>query len=150
MSEEQQEVTPEVTAETESAEAATPEVPEVTAIDAKEIEEGKAFAILSYVLGFLGLPFFLIPLIMRNNTYSLYHAKQCLMIWLVGMAGGMISSVLVAVFCLGVITGMALGVFILVVEILGIINAVNGEMKPLPVIGKYADEWFKGITKTNA
>ena len=62
MSEEQQEVTPEVTAETESAEAATPEVPEVTAIDAKEIEEGKAFAILSYVLGFLGLPFFLIPL----------------------------------------------------------------------------------------
>ncbi|MBT3193623.1 MAG: hypothetical protein HN341_13825, partial [Verrucomicrobia bacterium] len=107
-------------------------------------------AILSYVLGFLGLPFFLIPLIMRNNTYSLYHAKQCLMIWLVGMAGGMISSVLVAVFCLGVITGMALGVFILVVEILGIINAVNGEMKPLPVIGKYADEWFKGITKTNA
>jgi uncharacterized membrane protein len=31
----------------------------------------------------------------------------------------------------------------LIFAILGIINAANGEMKELPVIGKYGEEWFK-------
>jgi uncharacterized membrane protein len=119
---------------------------ETEVADAKEIEEGKVFAILSYVLGFLGIPFFLVPLIMRDNTFSLYHSKQCLMLWLVAMAGGMISGILTLV-CIGVITGIALGIFIFVVDIIGLINAKNGVMKPLPLIGKYADDWFKGIVK---
>jgi hypothetical protein len=46
----------------------------------KEVEEGKAFAVLSYVLGLVGIPFFLVPLIMRNNEFSLFHAKQCLIL----------------------------------------------------------------------
>jgi uncharacterized membrane protein len=142
-------------AETTSSEPEAAEAPAVEAapieaapvLDGKEVEEGKAFAILSYALGFLGLPFFLVPLVMRNNAFSLYHSKQCLMIWLAGIAGGMISGILVAVFCLGIITGFALGIFILVVEIIGLINASKGEMKPLPLIGAYAEDWFKGITK---
>ncbi len=156
---EEREVTPEETVETPVEETAAPEVPEAPAVeegvpeaeapvvDAEEVEEGRAFAILSYVLGFLGLPFFLIPLIVRNNMFSLYHSKQCLMIWIVGMAGGVISSILLVVFCLGLITGLALGVFVIVVQIIGLINASKGEMKPLPLIGPYADDWFKGITK---
>ena len=43
---------------------------------AEEIEEGKAMAVLSYVLSLAGLPFFIVPLIMRNNDFALYHAKQ--------------------------------------------------------------------------
>jgi uncharacterized membrane protein len=119
---------------------------DVPAADPKEVEEGKVFAILSYVLGFLGIPFFLVPLIMRNNTFSLYHSKQCMMIWLLGMAGLMISGIL-ALVCIGFVTGVALGIFILVLDVMGLINASNGEMKPLPLIGKYADDWFKGIVK---
>ena len=156
MSEEQQE-TPDVTpieAEFSEASASDPAADaesatadaDVPAADAKEIEEGKVFAILSYVLGFLGIPFFLVPLIMRNNTFSLYHSKQCLIIWLAAMAGGMISGILTLV-CIGIITGIALGVFLLVVNIMGLMNASNGEMKPLPLIGKYAEDWFKGIVK---
>ena len=117
------------------------------AMDDKEIENGKTFSILSYVLGFLGIPFFLVPLIMRDNDFSLYHSKQCLMIWLVGMVGGTISGILVAVFCLGILTGIALGVFIIVVEVIGLMNSTKGLAQPLPVIGKYAEEWFKGISK---
>jgi len=159
---EEQDVTPEETVETpaeETPDAAAPDAEETApeaapeaeapAIDEKDVEEGKVFAILSYVLGFLGLPFFLVPLIMRNNTFSLYHSKQCLMIWLVAVAGSVISSVLVAVFCLGIITALVLAVFLVVVEIIGMINASKGEMKPLPLIGTYADDWFKGITKVD-
>ena len=41
----------------------------------KDVEEGRTFAILSYALSFISIPFFLVPLIMRNNEFSLYHAK---------------------------------------------------------------------------
>jgi uncharacterized membrane protein len=84
---------------------------------------------------------------MRDNDFSLYHAKQCMMIWIAGLAGGMISSLLIAVFCLGILTGIALGIFIIVITIMGLTNATKGIMKPLPLIGKYSDEWFKGISK---
>ena len=77
------------TPEEEEGQAAEPETPaeEAPAVDTKEMEEGKAFAILSYVLNFLGIPFWLVPLIMRNNSFSLYHAKQYLILWLAGAAG---------------------------------------------------------------
>src|SRR6056297_1723406 len=127
-----------------------PEVKEPTAEllptpSEKEIEEGKAFSILSYALGIVGIPFFLVPLIMRNNSFSLFHAKQCLMIWLTAIVGGVISSIL-AVICIGLILGLILGIFLLVVSIMGIISASNGEVKPLPVIGQWGVEWFKGLT----
>ncbi len=123
-----------------------PETDETPAMDEKEIENGKTFAILSYVLGFLGIPFFLVPLIMRDTEFSLYHSKQCLMIWLVGIVGGTISGIL-ALICIGILTAIALGIFILVVEIIGLMNSTKGLAQPLPLIGKYAEEWFKGISK---
>ena len=112
----------------------------------KEVEEGRTFAILSYALGLIGLPFFLIPLIMRNNDFSLYHAKQCLLLWLGGIAVSAIGSMLMVV-CIGVIL-LPLGViFLLVLDIMGLINAIKGDQKPVPLIGKYAEDWFKGLKK---
>ena len=83
---------------------------------------------------------------MRNNAFSLYHAKQCLMLWLVGIVGGILSAVL-AVVCVGVILGLLLAIFGLVLTIMGIINASNGVVKSLPVIGRWGEDWFKGIVK---
>jgi len=111
-----------------------------------ETEEGRTFAILSYALNFIGLPFFLIPLIMRNNEFSLYHAKQNLMLWLVGMAGIVVSRILMMV-CIGIILMLVLMIFLLVLNIIGLINAVKGEQKPLPVVGRWAEDWFKGLNK---
>lgn len=115
-------------------------------MNAEEIEEGKAMAVLSYVLSLAGLPFFIIPLIMRNNDFALYHAKQCLMIWIVGIVGSAIGGIL-TVICIGVIVLLAVGIYLLVITIMGIINSAKGEAIPLPLIGSYAEEWFKGITK---
>ena len=124
----------------------TNQVPPTPAPVSKEIEEGKTFAILSYALGLVGLPFFLIPLITRNNEFSLYHAKQCLLLWLAGVVVSVIGSILMVV-CVGVIILMAGWIFLLVLDIMGLANAIKGEQKPLPLIGKYADEWFKGLKK---
>jgi len=116
-------------------------------VGAEEIEAGKTFALLSYVLSLVGLPFFLVPLIMRDNAFSLYHAKQCMMIWLVAFVGATICGALGLICCVGVVLALALVVFCVVLEIMGIINAAAGEMKPLPIIGGWGEEWFKGITK---
>ena len=116
----------------------------------KEAEEGKAFAILSYALNFVGLPFFLVPLIMRNNAFSLYHAKQCLILWLLGVASGVASGILIATVvlaCVVPIIWLAVGIFCLVLNIIGLMNATKLETKPLPLIGQWAEEWFKGIRK---
>ncbi|MBN1557216.1 MAG: hypothetical protein JW951_03625 [Lentisphaerae bacterium] len=135
--------------------APPPETPAVEpapapAAGGDDMEEGKVFAILSYALSFLGLPFFLIPLIMRNNSFSLYHAKQCLMLWLAGLASWVISGILAATVvlaCMVPVVVLAVGIFCLVLNIIGLINAVNLRMQPLPVIGKWAEDWFKGIRK---
>jgi len=128
----------------EAPPASEPAVP--ASMDAKEVEEGKAFALLSYILSLVGLPFFLVPLLMRNNEFSLYHAKQCLMIWLVAIVGGTVAGVLTLV-CIGWILIVAVSLFCLVLEILGIVNTSKGEAKPLPLVGQWAEDWFKGLTK---
>ncbi|MDA3874869.1 MAG: DUF4870 domain-containing protein [Kiritimatiellae bacterium] len=113
--------------------------------DAAEIEAGKTFAILSYALSFVGLPFFLVPVIMRENRYSLFHAKQSMMIWLAGIISGAVSAIL-TVICIGPIIAMVAGIILLVLNIMGLIQSINGQAKPLPLIGPYAVKWFKGLT----
>lgn len=112
----------------------------------KDIEDGRTFAILSYALSLIGLPFFLVPMIMRNNEFSLYHAKQCLLLWLGGIAVSVIGVPLMAI-CIGFLLVPAAGIFLLVLDIMGLMNAVKGVQAPVPLIGKYAEDWFKGITK---
>lgn len=115
-------------------------------IDAKEIEEGKAFAVLSYVLSLIGLPFFLVPLIMRNNAFALFHAKQCLILWLAGLVVS-VATVILSFVCIGLILGPVAGIALLVLCIIGLIGASKGEVNTLPLIGKYGEAWFKGIKK---
>jgi uncharacterized membrane protein len=134
-------------AQAESPPAAPEAAPASSGIDSQEIENGKAFAILSYGINFLCLPFFLVPLIMRDNSFSLYHAKQCLIIALITVVGGVVSTILLAV-CVGVILWILVGIFWYVWNILGLINACKGEAKPLPLVGNLAEQWCKGITKT--
>ena len=43
------------------------------------------------------------------------------------------------------IFGWLLGIAIFVFWILSLVGALNGEMKETPVIGKYFQDWFKGI-----
>lgn len=43
------------------------------------------------------------------------------------------------------VIGWILNVVVFVFWILSLIGAINGEMKESPVIGKYFQEWFKGL-----
>ena len=147
---EEQDMKPEETVETEAATPEVPETPEaapaaaapeaeVAAIGEKEIDDGKVFAILGYIIPILCL----IPLIQRNNAFGLFHAKQVLVLWL----GMMVISLVNIVPCLGQIVWLCAAILVLVLDIIGLIAAIKGEVKPLPIVGGWAADWFKGITK---
>jgi uncharacterized membrane protein len=82
----------------------------------------------------------LIAFIMNNdkkNAFAKFHIRQSLLLVLIGIAG-------MFVFWIPLI-GWALAIGMLVLWVLGLISAINGQEKQVPVVGKYAQEWFKGL-----
>jgi uncharacterized membrane protein len=112
-------------------EYAAPGVP--VAPDPADVEKNKVMAILAYV-GFLVL----VPILAaKESPFAKYHANQGLVLCLGGIAVAIVSGILSLIpfvgFC--AVCGLfpALSIAWLVFAILGILNAVNGQMKPLPL-----------------
>ncbi len=119
-----------------------------------EIADGKALSVISYALNFIGIPFFVVPLIMRSDRFSLYHAKQCLILWLVAIIGGIAWKIVVMIIGLvtcgiGFLVALPLTIMLVVglwvINILGLINAANGRCAPHWLIGTLGENWFAGI-----
>ncbi len=95
--------------------------------DAEDIEKNKAMALLAYIL-------FLIPLLAaKDSPFARYHTNQGLVLFLCAIA----SSMIVIIPILGWIVAPILGIVITVLAVIGIINALNGKAKELPIIGKF-------------
>jgi uncharacterized membrane protein len=107
----------------------------------------KTVAIVSY-LSIIG--WIIAYVIYGNNKTSLgaYHLRQTIALFILAIAlwiaeilflfipfiGWLISILLIFVY---------IGIFVL--WLLGLIAAINGEEKPMPIIGKKAQQWFSGI-----
>ncbi len=99
----------------------------------------KLYGILAY-LGILVL----VPTFAGKTEFARYHANQGWVLFIcelilgvaVGIVGGIITVIIpfVGAIILGVLEGIV-GIASLIMMLLGIVNVVNGEMKPLPVIG---------------
>lgn len=98
-----------------------------TKTSGKSTDVNTGMAILAYFI-------FFIPLLTeyKDNTFVKYHVKQSILLLI-----AYIICTLIPVF--GWIASF--GVFVL--WIMGVINAANGKQEPVPVIGKFAEEWFK-------
>ncbi len=112
----------------------------------KDINEGKPLAAVGYV-PICCLPLFLVPMLAaKENAYAQYHARQGAVLYILALAGGIASWVFAFVCgmighglgCVGGIVQFGFGAVILVVMVLGIINALQGQAKELPVIGQFA------------
>ena len=95
--------------------------------DKDDIEKNKAMGLLAYILFFIPL------LAAKDSPFARYHANQGLVLFLCGL----ISSVLWIIPILGWIIAPILSIVITVLAVIGIINALNGRAKELPIIGKY-------------
>jgi Predicted membrane protein len=95
--------------------------------DQKDIDDNKIMGVLAYIL-------FLIPLLAaKESPFARFHTNQGFLLFLVWIA----SSVIMVIPILGWIIGLVLWVFGIVCLIMGIINALGGNSKELPIIGKY-------------
>jgi uncharacterized membrane protein len=110
-------------------------------------QEDKTVAILSYIT----LIGWIVALVMHNgdnNTkLGAFHIKQSLGIMLIGFGVFIISIPLVFIPFLGAFINLILFLGVLALWILGLIGAVNGETKPLPVVGEQFQNMFKSIAK---
>ena len=117
-----------------------PVVPTPDYDEARDAQENKTMAILAYII-------FFIPLITgdhKKSPFVKFHTNQGTVLWLAMLAWGIVSAILNAIFYaiswqLWSIMSLIFGLLWLVpgiFAILGIISAVQGNMKPLPLIGK--------------
>ena len=104
--------------------------------DPQDINNNKGMSVLAYI-GFL----FLVPLLAcPNSKFARYHTNQGLVLFLLEFALGIVTGILGLIPIAGLIIGGLLsavgGIFTLVLMIMGIINAAQGQAKELPLIGK--------------
>ena len=95
--------------------------------DAQDIEKNKVMAVLAYILFFIPL------LAAKDSKFARFHTNQGLVLFL----GGIIASVVAVIPVIGWIVAPIAGLVITVLAVIGIINALNGKAKELPVIGKF-------------
>ena len=95
--------------------------------DKDDIEKNKAMGLLAYILFFIPL------LAAKDSPFARYHANQGLVLFICGL----ISSVVWIIPILGWIIAPILSIVITVLAVIGIINALNGKAKELPIIGKF-------------
>jgi uncharacterized membrane protein len=101
--------------------------------------DDKTVAILSYltIIGFIAAIF-----IHQNQKTQLgaFHLRQVLGIVLTGAAGAVCGVVPI----LGWIVWFLVVIGLFVLWIMGLLSAVRGEMRPVPVLGEHYQRWFAG------
>ncbi len=99
------------------------------------MDQAKLIAILGYVLPFL----FFLPMVMdelKNNEFAKFHANQHLNL-LIFLVVGNVAATVLSVVLIGFLILPIVAIGGLVYMVLGIMNVVNGTMKPLPLIGQF-------------
>ncbi len=107
-----------------------------------DIDSGKAMAILAHCSFVLGLPVFLVPLLQRDNAFSLHHAK----------AAGANYLIFLALFALAFATcGLSVPLIFLcyIPALVGIVDAANGNPASSWALGALGERIFKAQVKPN-
>jgi len=106
--------------------------------DPADIDGNKVMAVLSY----LGLLVLVPILAAKDSKFARFHANQGIVLFIAevaySIAYGIVSSILNAIH-LGFISSLLsiVSVLFTVLAIIGIVNAVKGKAKELPIIGKF-------------
>jgi uncharacterized membrane protein len=108
--------------------------------------EDRTVAILTYVtvIGFI------IAIVMhgsKKTALGSFHLRQGLGLFLTGLVAWipcMIISVIPGVNFIMILLGPALMIGFFVLWLMGLLAAVNGQQKPMPVMGEHYQKWFAG------
>lgn len=122
--------------------------PSDTPPPATPAKEDTTVALLAYITPIAFLVGIVIAIIMHSNkktALGAYHLRQSLgliitsiVIWIPCIIISMIPVVNMVMLLLG----PAIWIALLVFWIMGLMAAINGQMKPLPVVGEHYQKWF--------
>lgn len=99
-------------------------------------DDGKLWAFLAYLLGLIG--FVLVIALKKDNKFAMYHAKQSLVLFIFMVLVMVVGTVIPFI---GWFIIMPLGsLLVLILWILGIVNALTGKEAPLWLIGRFGDK----------
>lgn len=113
------------------------DTPASTPAPAAPSGEDKTVAIVAY----LTLIGFIVAIVIHSNKKTrlgAYHLRQCLGFVIAGFAIGIIGIVPI----LGWIAAPIIALGLLVFWIMGLVSAINGQMKPVPLVGEMFQKWF--------
>lgn len=101
---------------------------------------GKTIAIVSY-LTIIGLVVAYVLNTDKKDGFANFHIKQSLGLVVVGLG----LFVLGMVPILGWLISFFGSLFLLFLWIMGLMNAINGKEKQVPVLGKHFEDWFRNL-----
>lgn len=109
--------------------------PQQPAANQQKKEKNTAMAIIAYII-------FFIPLLTdaKKDPFVKYHVKQGLVLFICSILVGIVAKIFV-LSIIGTIIVPLLNLGLLILLIIGIINATNGVEKPLPFIGQFAGQF---------
>jgi uncharacterized membrane protein len=94
-------------------------------------DNSKTYAIVAHI-GWIG---WILALVLDKDKSRLsrFYIRQTLLLYLAAFVS------------MVPVVGWIVGLAVFVLWIISLIGAINGEEKEVPVIGKFAQDWFKGI-----
>ena len=108
------------------------------------VTEDKTVAIVAYItlIGFIAAIVIHSVNGGKKTKLGAYHLRQMLGFVLTTIVVWPCAMVLAFIPILGWLCIMAIWISLLVFWILGLVSAINGQMKPMPVVGPLYQKWF--------
>ena len=117
--------------------------PAVTSMTQADIDDGKTMGILAYI-------FFIVPLFAaRDKKFAMYHTEQAIALWIAFIGIYIVMKILTIIVnqisstlgCVISILGILPWMAYVVLWIMGLLNAIGGKVKELPVIGAWGQKF---------
>ncbi|MBW2992698.1 hypothetical protein KY345_05770 [Candidatus Woesearchaeota archaeon] len=105
--------------------------------------DGKACAILAYLL--VGIIWYFADEKMKKNNFVKHHVKQGLNLLIISIVLSVLWGVLGMTLVLIPVIMVAapiVNIILLVLWIFGLVYAINGKTKPVPVVGMFANKYL--------
>jgi uncharacterized membrane protein len=99
-------------------------------ITPEEINSGKTMAIIAYFI-------FFIPLLVedaKNNKFAMFHTEQSIVLLIINVIIAIIGTITCGI-------GFILYIPLLVLYIMGIVYAAQGQVKEVPLVGSFGEKF---------
>jgi uncharacterized membrane protein len=104
----------------------------------KSASDTKLFAFLATFFSIIG---FIIALIAKKeNKYVMYYAKQSLVVFIASIIVWFFGWIFWQIPTIGWTIMQALNLIVFILWLISWIYALSGQMKPVPIVGKYAEK----------